>query len=287
MKLVETIFDMGAIQLFRERAKRLNVDGADFLLKRAVDEMADRLGFVDRTFKNVAITSGNADLIAPDFLQSTRHENAIFALNQNDPANTTHLSEEFLPSHFQDLDLALSFLSLHQTNDTPGALVQIRQSLKPDGLFMGVMSGSETLPELRQSLLEAETELCGGASPRVYPFADVRSVGSLLQRAGFALPVVDSETITVRYADMFALIRDLRSMGAGNGLINRSRKPLKRSVLFRAAEIYQEKYAQSDGRIPATFTFIWMSGWAPHASQPKPAKRGSATVSLNEALRKI
>jgi SAM-dependent methyltransferase len=287
MNLVETIFDMGAIQLFRERAKRLNVNGADFLLQRAVDDMADRLDFVDRTFENAAITSGNADLIASNFLQSTRHENAIFAINQRDRANTTHQSEEFLPGHYQDLDLALSFLSLHQTNDTPGALVQIRQSLKPDGLFMGVMAGSETLPELRQSLLEAETELCGGASPRVYPFADVRSVGALLQRAGFALPVVDSETITVRYADIFALIRDLRSMGAGNGLMNRSRKPLKRSVLFRAAKIYQEKYAQSDGKIPATFTFIWMSGWAPSASQPKPAKRGSATVSLNEALRKI
>jgi SAM-dependent methyltransferase len=285
--LVDTIFDTKAIALFRMKAMRIKAEGADFLLVRSAEEMADRLGFVDRKFVNAAIVSGNADLIAPNFLKSTRHEGIEFALNQHSRADNTHQTEEYLPSQFQDLDLALSFLSLHQTNDTPGALVQIRQALKPDGLFMGVMPGAETLQELRQSLLEAETELCGGASPRVYPFADVRTVGSLMQRAGFALPVVDSETITVRYADMFSLMRDLRGMGAANGLLARERKPAKRSVFFRAAEIYQNKFAQSDGKIPATFTFNWMSGWAPSASQPKPAKRGSATVSLSEALRII
>ncbi|MGL4489635.1 MAG: SAM-dependent methyltransferase, partial [Rhizobiaceae bacterium] len=183
-------------------------------MARIVEDMADRLAFVDRKFANAAITSGNGGLIAKDFLQATRHEKTVFVeINAGDWPQS---SEEDLPQSYRDLDLALSFLSLHETNDTPGALVQIRQALKPDGLFMGVMLGGDTLYELRQCLLEAETEISGGASPRVYPFADVRSAGALLQRAGFALPVVDSEKVVVRYADMFTLVRDLRSMGASN-----------------------------------------------------------------------
>jgi SAM-dependent methyltransferase len=284
--LVQDIFDTTAIRRFRERALRQNVPGADFLLARMAEEMADRLAFVDRKFQNAAITSGNSGLIAKNFLGSTRHRDTVFEHDDDQKGNRAFVNEENLPEQYRNLDLALSFLSLHETNDTPGALVQIRQALKPDGLFMGVMCGADTLNELRQSLLEAETEVCGGASPRVYPFADVRAAGSLLQRAGFALPVVDGETITVRYDDMFALMRDLRSMGAANGLVARSRKTTNRAVFLRAAGIYSERYADGDGRIPASFTFIWMSGWAPDASQQKPAKRGSATVSLADALAK-
>lgn len=285
--MVQDIFDRNALLKFRQRASRINTKGADFLLARAVEDMADRLNFVDRTFENAAITSGNGHHIAKDFLAETRHANTKIANFDADLANWPNHSEERLPENFANLDLALSFLSLHETNDTPGALVQIRQSLKPDGLFLGVMPGGDTLHELRQCLLEAETEICGGASPRVYPFADVRSVGSLLQRAGFALPVVDGESIKVRYEDMFALMRDLRGMAATNALVARTRNIARRAVFLRAAQIYKKVYGEEDGKIPATFTLIWMSGWAPDASQPRPAKRGSATASLASALNRI
>jgi SAM-dependent methyltransferase len=186
-----------------------------------------------------------------------------------------------------NLDLAMSFLTLHETDDTPGALVQIRKLLKPDGLFMGVMPAGDTLHELRECLLAAEAEITGGASPRVYPFADVRAAGALLQRAGFALPVVDAETLTVRYKDMFALMRELRSMGASNALLARSKVPASKDLFLRANALYSQRHAGPDGRIPATFTFVWMSGWAPSENQQKPARRGSANASLAEALNKI
>jgi SAM-dependent methyltransferase len=277
--LIEEIFDITAISRFRERALGLNRQDSDFLIVRMAEDMAERLSCVNRKFQHAAITSWNMRFVPENFLHNTRHKETRFASFEGRD------SEERLDDAPRDLDLALSFLSLHETNDTPGALVQIRQTLKPDGLFMGVMPGGDTLHELRQCLIEAEMEICGGASPRVYPFADVRSVGSLLQRAGFALPVVDSETITVRYNDIFALMRDLRGMGAANALMARSKSSTRRSMFLRAAAIYQEKYGQSDGKIPATFTFIWMSGWAPDASQQKPSKRGSATVSLGAVLK--
>ena len=173
----------------------------------------------------------------------------------------------------------MSLLSLQEANDLPGALIQIRRALRPDGLFLGAIAGGGTLAELRESLLAAETELYGGASPRVAPFTDVRDAGALLQRAGFALPVADVETVTVRYASMFGLLRDLRAMGASNALVARTRRPSRR-LFARAAEIYAERFADPDGRIRATFAIVWMSGWAPHASQQKPLKPGSATVSL-------
>jgi SAM-dependent methyltransferase len=278
---VQEIFDPASTARFRARAVTANAPGADFLLAHIAVEMADRLAFVDRKFENAAITSGNDAYIPSDFLNATRHQGLNFAEGSKDwPSH----SEERLDSTHCDLDLALSFLSLHETNDTPGALVQIRNTLRPDGLFMGVMPGGNTLHELRQCLLEAETEITGGASPRVYPFADVKGAGALLQRAGFALPVADSETITVRYRDMFALIKDLRCMGASNALLARAHYPAKRSIFIKAAQIYLEKFGQEDGKVPATFTFIWMSGWAPADTQQKPAKRGSATVSLAKIL---
>src|SRR5690606_21959196 len=165
-----------------------------------------------------------------------------------------------------------------------GMLIQIRRALRPDGLFLGCMAGAGTLAELRDALLSAETELYGGASPRVYPFADVRAAGALLQRAGFALPVADHETVTVRYDSIFALMRDLRAMGATSSLSARSRRPATKGLLMRAGEIYAERYSDPDGRIRATFSTIWLSGWAPHASQQKPLKPGSAKVSLAKIL---
>ena len=169
-------------------------------------------------------------------------------------------------------------------NDIPGMLIQTRRALRPDGLFLGAMAGQGTLAELKESLLAAETELSGGASPRVIPFADVREAGALLQRAGFALPVADVDQLTVRYDSMFDLMRDLRGVGATNALVARSRKPATRAFFGRAAEIYAERFSDPDGRVRATFSIIWMSGWAPHASQQKPLKPGSAKTSLASAL---
>jgi SAM-dependent methyltransferase len=181
-------------------------------------------------------------------------------------------------------DLAASLLALHAVNDLPGALIQIKRALRPDGLFIACLLAGQSLTELRQSLLAAEVELTGGASPRVAPFADLRDLGGLLQRAGFALPVIDSESVTVRYGDMFGLLRDLRAMGWANALSERSRKPLRRSVLLRAAELYAERFADPDGRLRATFEIVWLSGWAPHESQQKPLRPGSAKARLADAL---
>ncbi|EAU42221.1 methyltransferase [Fulvimarina pelagi HTCC2506] len=192
--------------------------------------------------------------------------------------------EEVLPFAPESLDLVLSNLTLHLTNDTPGTLIQIRRALKPDGLFSASLFGSETLTELRQSLLAAEAEAAGGVSPRVLPFPDIRDLGSLLQRAGFALPVTDQDRLTVRYDTMFDLMRDLRLMGLANSLFQRSRHPSKRSLFLRAAEIYAERYSDRDGRIRATFDYVYLSGWAPHESQQLPARRGSANVSMKDAL---
>ncbi|MFN3502303.1 MAG: SAM-dependent methyltransferase, partial [Allorhizobium sp.] len=169
-------------------------------------------------------------------------------------------------------------------NDTPGMLIQMRRALKPDGLLLAAIPGSGTLSELREVLLAAETEIYGGASPRVIPFADIRDIGSLLQRAGFALPVIDEESFTVRYDHIFALMRDLKAMGMANPLLGRSRRPVSRRFFLRAAELYAERFSDPDGRIRATFSIVFVSGWAPHESQQKPLKPGSAKMRLADAL---
>jgi hypothetical protein len=168
--------------------------------------------------------------------------------------------------------------------DIPGALLQIRRVLKPDGLFIGAMFGGDTLHQLRESMMQAEMEVRGGAAPRVIPFVDKRDAGALLQRAGFALPVVDSERFTVTYDSLPRLLRELRGMGESNPLKDRDRKPLTREVIARAAQIYAERFAESDGRLPATFEIIFMTGWAPHETQQKPLRPGTAQKSLAEAL---
>ena len=183
------------------------------------------------------------------------------------------------------IDLAVSALALQFVNDLPGVLAQIRRALKPDGLLLAAMIGGDTLTELRQSFAAAEAELEGGVSPRVAPLADLRDVGALLQRAGFALPVTDVDRIVVRYDNAFALMQDLRRMGATNVLVERRRAPTRRATLLRMAQIYGERFADADGRIRATFDVIWLSGWAPHESQQKPLKPGSAKASLAEAVK--
>ena len=178
----------------------------------------------------------------------------------------------------------MSLLALQIVNDLPGALVQIRRILRPDGLFLGALLGGATLTELRQAFTAAEIEMEGGASPRVSPSIDLRDAGALLQRAGFALPVTDSEVLTVRYADPFAVMADLRGMAGTNVLTERRRVPTRRGTLVRMAEIYRDTFADPDGRIRATFEIIWMSGWSPDETQQKPLSPGSARTRLADAL---
>jgi SAM-dependent methyltransferase len=192
--------------------------------------------------------------------------------------------EERMPFADASLDLVISLLNLHWTNDIVGALIQIRQVLKPDGLLLAALFGGETLTELRQSLMQAEIDLHGGAGPRVSPFADAIDGAGLLQRAGFALPVADVDRVVVRYDHPIKLMADLRAMGETNVLIDRDRRPLSRAVLGRMSEIYAERFALPDGRIPATFEIITLTGWAPHDSQQQPLKPGSAKMRLADAL---
>jgi SAM-dependent methyltransferase len=199
------------------------------------------------------------------------------------PANVI-ADEEFMPFADDSFDLITSTLNLHSVNDLPGALLQIKKSLKSDGLFLASLFGGETLFELRECLAAAEIELKGGISPRVFPFADKQQLGALLQRAGFNLPVVDSEIITVTYENIFGLLKDLRGMGERNIIRDRHRQNPGKALYMRAAEIYAQKYSEPDGRIRASFEIIFLLGWSPHESQQKPLRPGSATKRLSEAL---
>ena len=267
--------------LVRRRLQRAMRDGyADFLLVRLVDDLEERLSTVARPFPLI-LDVGTPTRAAADALARVGQVMRVSPLAE--PAGVLG-DEERLPVSGGHFDLAVSLLSLQSTNDLPGSLIQIRRALKPDGLFMGALLGGSTLTELRQAFTQAEAELEGGVSPRVAPFADVRDLGGLLQRAGFALPVADSEVIRVRYGDPFALMRDLRRMGLTNALIDRKKTPLRRATLLRAVEIYAERFADPDGRLPATFEIIWLSGWTPHESQQKPLRPGSARMRLAEAL---
>ena len=209
---------------------------------------------------------------------------AAAATGPRDGALRVAADEEALPFADGSLDLIVSALALQFVNDLPGALIQIRRALKPDGLFLAALIGGDSLTELREAFAQAESEIEGGVSPRVAPFADVRELGALLQRAGFALPVVDSDRLTVRYESVFALMRDLRRMGATNVLTERRRAPLRRATLQRMAEIYAQRFADPDGRVRATFEIVWLSGWVPHESQQKPLRPGSARQRLADAL---
>ena len=283
------VFDRNLLLTRRLRALQQHGSAADFLLVRAAEDLEERLSAVERNFEIAVDLASHTDLAAQALRRSgkaamiVRVERGAPFLDGDFPAIVA--DEEFLPLKPGSIDLIVSLLSLHLTNDTPGALVQIRRALKPDGLLLGAMAGENTLAELRECLLVAESEIYGGASPRVAPFADVRDVGGLLQRAGFTLPVTDIETYTVRYDSAFALMRDLRAMGMQNVLIGRSRRPLTRSFFMRVAELYAQRFSDPDGRIRATFSFVWMSGWAAHESQQKPLKPGSAKASLADFLK--
>jgi SAM-dependent methyltransferase len=256
------------------------------------EDLADRLAAVLRRF-DLAVdlgTPGNALQGALARVGSVRtivDARAPPGVNEGPakPAKARVIAdEEALPFGDASLDLVVSVLALQFVNDLPGALVQIRRALKPDGLFLAAFCGGDTLTELRQSFAAAESDIEGGVSPRVAPFADLRDLGALLQRAGFALPVTDTDRLIVRYDSAFALMHDLRRMGATNALLARRRTPLRRATLLRMAEIYGERFADADGRIRATFEIVWLSGWAPHPSQQQPLQPGSARARLADAL---
>ena len=282
------LFDRRAVRRQRERAAA-SLPAHDFLFREAASRLVERLDEVRRTFP-MALDLGGHGGVLSSALQgrggiSTLVETDLsLALARRASGLAVVADEEALPFAPATFDLALSCLSLHWVNDLPGTLLQLRHVLKPDGLLLVSLLGGDTLHELRRVLLEAEAEAAGGASPRVSPFADVREAGALLQRAGFALPVVDSDAVTVSYPDALALMRDLLGMGEANALTERHRGFSRRDVLLRAAERYQALYADASGRIPATFRIVTLTAWVPHATQPKPLRPGSAAARLAEAL---
>lgn len=285
------VFDRNLLLARRLRALKQHGHSADFLLARAAADLEERLSAVERKFEIAVDLASHTDLAA-QALQRSGKAATIVRVEQDARFFTGAFpavvaDEEALPLKPAGADLIVSLLSLHLTNDTPGTLLQIRRALRPDGLFLGAMAGENTLAELRECLLVAESEIFGGAAPRVAPFADVRDAGGLLQRAGFTLPVTDIESYTVRYDSAFALMRDLRAMGMQNALTGRSRRPLTRHFFARVAEVYADCFSDPDGRIRATFSFIWMSGWAAHESQQKPLKPGSAKASLADFLKDV
>ena len=294
------IFDRLLLRARRQRGLRLGP--ATFLLDEVADEFANRLRLVLRRF-DLAVDLGTPTAAVRTALLRDGAIGAMIAVDPMiDPLPTMRgragvsgdhaaamglrvvADEEALPFADNTLDLVVSGLSLQAVNDLPGVLAQVRRALKPDGLFLAALLGGDTLAELRHSFAMAESELDGGVSPRVAPFPDLRDLGALLQRAGFALPVTDVDRITVRYATPLGLLHDLRRMGAANPLVERRRVPLRRATLMRAMEVYAARFADPDGKVRASFDIIWLSGWSPHETQQQPLRPGSATTRLADAL---
>ncbi|OYU49919.1 MAG: SAM-dependent methyltransferase [Rhizobiales bacterium PAR1] len=280
---VPELFDFVKAQAADHRALRLGAER--FLLDRVSDDLVDRLAPVLREFE-VALDFGTPFGAFGKALCTARKIETLESQSNTPGSRALQLPDTGLPP--EHYGLILSGMLMHRINDLPGLLIQLRRALKPDGLMMAAFPGGDTLSELRDVLIRAESEITGAAGLRVFPMIDVRAAGQLLQRSGFALPVADSEKLMVRYSDLFALIRDLRAMGATAAPLVRPGQPgLTRAILLRAAELYAMHYADADGRIRATFEVIWISGWAPHASQQKPLKPGSAKMRLDDALRQI
>jgi NADH dehydrogenase [ubiquinone] 1 alpha subcomplex assembly factor 5 len=282
------VFDRAVLRQRRDRAARGWQDRA-FLKREIAGRLVERLDDVRRTFPDALDLGSHGDEIATALGQRSTVGWLVradlghgFARLARGPAIVA--DEEFLPFAAGSFDLVVSAMDLHWVNDLPGTLVQIRRILRPDGLLLGAMLGGATLWQLRQALAAAESEVEGGLSPRVSPFADLRDAAGLLQRAGFALPVADSETIDVEYDSALALMRDLGAMGESNLVVERRRGLGSRSTLLRAAEIYGERFALPSGRVAASFEVLFLHGWAPHESQPKPLRPGSAAQRLADAL---
>jgi SAM-dependent methyltransferase len=265
---------------------------ADFLKRRAAADLVERLEAINRRFEIAADLGTRGGAFARALAESPAADK-IGLLVQSDlsAAMLAGLTgprlvadEERLPFTAGRLDLIVSSLALHWINDLVGALIQIRLALAPDGLFLGAMLGGATLTELRGALLAAEADLRGGAGPRISPFAGAADGAALLQRAGFALPVIDADVVTVRYDHPLRLLADLRAMGETSALVERPQAPLTRALVTRACELYQERHAGPDGRVPATFEILTLTGWAPHPDQQRPLRPGSAKARLADAL---
>lgn len=282
------IFDRRALKQHRDRAAN-GLPEFEFLLHEVGEMLADRLSDIRRHFPlalDVGCHTGQIGRVLAGrggietLIQCDLSEQMV----RRTPGLKLVADEEFLPIGDSVLDLVISNLSLHWVNDLPGALIQLRRALKADGLFLAAFFGGETLKELRQALVAAESEIKGGAGPRISPFADIRDGGALLQRAGFALPVADTDVLTVSYENPLKLMRDLRGMGEQMATHSRQKSFTGRKILLRAAEIYQEMFGDEAGRVPATFEVITLTAWAPAATQQQPARRGTAQISLADVL---
>ncbi|GIK48135.1 MAG: methyltransferase domain-containing protein [Hyphomonadaceae bacterium] len=268
----------------RKRRARAGFAEAAFLHARVAADLADRLEAIPRRFER-ALALGGGGLFSAELRERPELAGRIGAFIEADVASgDVQLDPERLPFAEGVFDLIVSPLALHWVNDLPGALIQLRRALKPDGLMLASLFGGQTLQELRLSLIEAELELTGGAGPRVAPFAELQDIAGLLQRAGFALPAADRDVVTVRYGEPTRLLADLRAMGETAALRERSPRALSRRILARAFEIYRDRYSDEAGRVRATFEIITATGWAPHESQQKPLRPGSAKMRLADAL---
>lgn len=277
------LFDRRAVRRHRDRAAGVGGEH-DFLHREVAARLDERLKDVARPFPaRLNMGSGHAEP-SPGPAGEIATDLSERLLRRRGSLPAVVADDECLPFAENAFDLITSCLALHWANDLPGTLVQIRRALRPDGLFLGALLGGDTLVELRRALLEAEAEVAGGAAARCAPVVDISQAGNLLQRAGFALPVADADTITADYPDMFGLLRDLRGMGETSALAKR--RPLRRATLFAAAARYRELHGGPDGRLPATFQVIWLSGWGPHESQQRALPPGSATARLADALRR-
>lgn len=268
----------------RKRRARATFRDAAFLHARVVADLADRLEAIPRPFARV-LSLGGGGLFSEEVRQRPLLQERLGEIVEANMGGDIELDFEALPFAEGSFDLVVSTLALHWVNDLPGALIQIRRILRPDGLMLASLFGGDTLTELRLALIEAESELTGGAGPRVAPFADLQDIAGLLQRAGFALPAADRDVVTVRYAEPMRLLSDLRAMGETASLAQRSPHGLSRRILARAFDIYRERFSDADGRVQATFEILTATGWAPHESQQKPLKPGSAKSRLADALR--
>lgn len=282
-------FDRANVRRHRDRAAP-GLARHDFLLREIGERLGERIGDIRRDFPRVldlgAHDGAMADYLGPagrDMVVQCDLSPAMTAANRRGHLRVV-ADEEWLPFAPESFDLAVSNLSLHWVNDLPGALAQVRRALKPDGFFLGALLGGDSLFELRRCLMDAELKVEGGLSPRISPMADIRDAGNLLTRAGFALPVADSDMLTVSYANAFELMKELRGMGESNAVAERRKGFSRRATLLEAAAIYAKDYADHDGRVTVTFQVLYLGGWTPHASQQKPLKPGSAAQRLADAL---
>jgi len=282
--MTETVFDSRALRHHRQRASTTLGDH-DFLIAEVAERLAERLAEVSGRFPRIAEIGFSAAALPAGWGESLRLHltEAAGLLSPGQPVGVVADAAR-LPLKAGTIDAVLSLFALHWITDLPGALIQIRRSLRADGFFIAAFPGGNSLYELRQAFLEAEARTTGGASPRISPLVDIRDAGALLQRAGFAMPVADVDRLTVRYDDAFALMHDLRGMGETNSHVGRRRHFSRRDTLLAVADILHRRFVDETGRIPVTFDIIWMTGWAPHPDQPQPLKPGSARTSLAAVL---